>query len=921
MTPPGDFPLRIMYLSAATARGGETAACADLATTRRPDRMRAHWNYLLCLALLSGSIQVARASAPAPLVLHDGWALQSSCAVQASGAQLSTPAYRPQGWRTVAVPSTVLAAQVATGQFKDPFFGANLRAIPGTSYPVGANFSNLPMQANSPYACGWWYRRQFPLPASARGRQVWLHLGGINYRGSLWLNGRQVAGQRDIAGAYRVYDINVTAAAAPGRNNTLAIEVFAPTEKDLGINWVDWSPAPPDKDMGINGPVSIRLSGPVSVRSPLVTTHFADASLATADIAVSAEVANVSAVPEVTTLHAILLGRARAQRITLAPGERRSVLFPPLHIAHPRPWWPYQMGTPHLETLHITAAVSGALSDEVTTRFGIREVTSEVTEKGFRLFHVNGKPVFIRGGGWSQDMMLREDPARLAQQFALIRDLHLNTIRLEGKLETDDFFRLADEQGILVMAGWCCCDQWEKWAQWTPENYSVAAASLRSQMLRLRSHPSLLAWLNGSDNPPPANVESAYLAIEKEARWPNPVLSSASARATSVSGASGVKMTGPYDYVAPSYWLADTGRHGGAWGFNTETSPGPAIPNTSSLRQFLPEDQLWPRGDQWNYHNGSQHFARLTVFDTAMQHTYGDPQSLAQYEKYAQTTAYDSERAMFEAYSRQRYRTTGGIVQWMLNNAWPSMIWHLYDYYLDAGGGYYGARKANEPLHVQYSYDDHSIVLINNTSAATSPVLVRATVLDANLRQLYTHEEKLAGPADSSSKAFTLPASLFGGAGLRFVVLALLDAQGRPVSDNFYWIPEKLTTFDWANTDFTHTPAATFEDLHALSALPPSHLTATLRSAGPGTILTLHNDSQALAFQVTARALASDGKAIDPAFWSDNYIELLPGESRTLTVHTPSAIASVSVSGWNTGTQQLHAVAAKRNFAPAHAPE
>ncbi len=288
--------------------------------------------------------------------------------------------------------------------------------------------------------------------------------------------------------------------------------------------------------------------------------------------------------------------------------------------------------------------------------------------------------------------MLREDPKRLAEQFHLVRDLHLNTIRLEGKLETEEFYRLADEQGILVMAGWCCCDHWEHWDKWSGDTLEVAVASLRSQMLRIRHHPSLLVWLNGSDGPPPEKVERAYLAVEAETHWPNPVLSSASATPTSVTGKSGVKMTGPYDYVSPSYWLVDTSHYGGAYGFNTETSPGAAIPSMNGLRQFIPANGMWPPSADWSYHNGGEGFKNLEVFNTAMKSTYGSTDSVSAYTRVAQTMAYDGERAMFEAYGRNKYTSTG-VVQWMLNNAWPSMIWHLYDYYLEAGGGYYGTKK------------------------------------------------------------------------------------------------------------------------------------------------------------------------------------------------------------------------------------
>ena len=275
------------------------------------------------------------------------------------------------------------------------------------------------------------------------------------------------------------------------------------------------------------------------------------------------------------------------QSVELRPGEDKTVVFDPqqyaeLHVKHPALWWPYQMGTPHLETATVIFEENGKISDEQSVRFGIREVTSELTDKGFRLFKVNGKPILIRGAGWSQDMLLRRTPRTSSNSLGLVKDMHLNTIRLEGKLETEDFFRLADEQGILVMLGWCCCDQWEHWDKWTAENHAVSAASLRSQMLRLRHHASLLVWLNGSDGPPPADVEKAYLEIETETHWPNPVLSSASQTPTTVTGKSGVKMTGPYDYVAPSYWLTDTNRYGGAYGFNTETSPGPAIPTLAA---------------------------------------------------------------------------------------------------------------------------------------------------------------------------------------------------------------------------------------------------------------------------------------------------------------------------------------------------
>ena len=860
--------------------------------------------------------------------LREGWTLQSACKIQADGAAISTTAYHPQGWTEVAVPSTVLAAQVASGEFKQPYFGMNLRSIPGANYPIGQNFSNLPMPDDSPYRCGWWYRKTFMVPAE-RGKTMWLRFGGINYRANLWVNGKQIADDKQIAGAYRTYEFDVTNALVPGKENTIAVETFAPTETDLGINWVDWNPCPPDRDMGLWGPVSLITTGPVSVRSPLAKTQFTDASLQEADLTVYGELHNASD----RAVHGIVTGTVAGvrieQSIDLAANESKTVVFSPeqfsqLRIHNPRVWWPYQMGEPHLETLTLSFIEGGRVSDEQSVRFGIREITSELTDKGFRLFHVNGKPILIRGAGWSQDMLLRQDPEKLRDELRMVRDMHLNTIRLEGKMETEDFFHLTDEQGILVMLGWCCCDHWEHWDKWQPGTLDIATASLRSQMLRIRWHPSLLVWLNGSDNPPPANVESAYLAVESETHWPNPVISSASATPTTVTGPSGVKMTGPYDYVAPSYWLVDTGKYGGAYGFNTETSPGPAIPSLSSIKKFIPADQLWPPNATWSFHFGGGEFKDLNVFDDAMKAVYGPPQNLADYIRVAQTMSYDTERAMYEGYSRNKYTSTG-VIQWMLNNAWPSMIWHLYDYYLDAGGGYFGAKKACEPLHVQYSYDDRSVYVVNSTYQASPHLTVSTHAYDGNLKELFTKQTDLEVPADSSANALSIPDSVFAAnVPITFIQLTLKDAGGKVVSRNFYWVPSKLTTWNWPKTDYTHTPALEHEDLKALRTLPQARIEATAEVV-PGTRTVevhLRNLSKALAFQVAVAATKPDGEDIVPALWSDNYIELMPGESVTLTAtlpaHAPEKYA-ISVSAWNAPPLSLNP-AAKIQTASAGAP-
>ncbi len=867
---------------------------------------------------LLGCCRVAVLEASASVTfLREGWNLQSGCKVHDGGEAISTPSFESVGWYKATVPSTVLAAQVASGEFKDPYFGTNLREIPGTTYPVGENFSHRLMPSDSPYHCPWWYRKDFVVPTSDHVKSIWLRFDGINYRANIWLNGKRIADSTQVAGAYRTYEFDISSEVLPGKSNVLAVETFAPTETELGVNWVDWNPCPPDKDMGLTGAVSLATSGRVTLRAPMVTTHFTSNDASDAQLTVYVDVHNLSDRDVSGVVSGTVSGISIRQEVALKGGEERTVIFTPaafprLRVRNPKLWWPYQMGTPNMETLSLQFIEGGRISDEQTVRFGIREVTSELTDKGYRLFRINGKPILIRGAGWSQDMMLREDPKRLAEQLHLVQDLHLNTVRLEGKLETEDFYRLADEQGILVMAGWCCCDHWEHWDKWRGDTLEVAVESLRSQMLRIRHHPSLLVWLNGSDGPPPEKVERAYLAVESESHWPNPILSSASSTPTSVTGKSGVKMTGPYDYVSPSYWLVDTSRYGGAYGFNTETSPGAAIPSMNGLRQFIPANSLWPPSADWSYHNGGEGFKNLEVFNTAMKSTYGSTDSLAAYTRVAQTMAYDGERAMFEAYGHNKYTSTG-VVQWMLNNAWPSMIWHLYDYYLDAGGGYYGAKKACEPLHIQYSYNDHSVAVVNSRYQAVSGLKASAHLYDQNLVELFSHQADLKVDADSSTTAIALPDSAFdGSSSVLFVDLSLRSADGEVLSTNFYWVPAKLTQFDWAKTDYTHTPAISYEDLTILRDLPPSAIEAEasikLTGAGENTIrLSLHNPSEALAFQISLEATDKDGKPQTAILWSDNYMELMPGETRVVTGQLTASVMphAVHVSGWNISDEQI----------------
>jgi len=885
---------------------------------------------------------------PAPaltLPLRDGWALQSSAKVTATGEAISSASleatsqtkFQTKDWIQADVPTTVVAAQVKSGLLPDPFYATNLRQYPGVSYPIGFNFSNIPMPPDSPYAVSWWYRKEFTLPDAFAGKTVWLNFRGINYRANIFLNGKQIANSNEVAGAWRIYEFNVTSAVKPG-TNVLAVQVWAPTENSLAINFVDWNPAPPDKNMGLWREVYLTASGPVALRYPAVLSKVdspaGEASASAAHLTVTALLKNASAHPVKGTLKGRIGDIENiefAQPVELAAGESKDAVFSPdrypqLNLRNPRLWWPAQMGTPNLYPLHLWFEVNGEVSDSSHTKFGVREITSEVVEQApdrlKRLFKVNGKNILIRGGGWTLDMMLRETPERLADEFRYVRDMGLNTIRLEGQLETEEFFEMADEQGILVMAGWCCCDFWEHWGNWKDEDFEIAKSSLRDQIYRLRSHPSMLAWLNGSDNPPPPDVEEMYLKIEGDLRWPNPVVSSATAKTSTVTGESGMKMTGPYEYVAPSYWTADPYLHtdekpcnpggcGGAYGFNTETSMGPAVPPIESVERMVPKDHLWtvdgPVDEYWNFHAGGGHFKTIQVFTDALNARYGKANSAEEFTYKSQLMTYEGVRAMYEAYSRNKYTATG-VIQWMLNNAWPSTIWHLYDYYLRPGGGYFGAKKAMQTLDPVYGYDDHSVWLVSGQYVDAKGLKLAARVFNLDGTQKFSRDITLNAAADSTAKVFELP-QIEGLSPAYFLDLRITDGSGKLVGSNFYWLSTKPETLDWTKSNWYMTPTASYADYTSLAQLPKVKLKVSSRSERNGedlvTYVSVENPGKTVAFFVRLKLdKGKGGEEILPVIWQDNYISLLPGEKREITAtyranDLGAAKPDVEVSGWN----------------------
>jgi len=363
-----------------------------------------------------------------------------------------------------------------------------------------------------------------------------------------------------------------------------------------------------------------------------------------------------------------------------------------------------------------------------------------------------------------------------------------------------------------------------------------------------------------------------------------------------------VKMRGPYDYVPPSYWLTDV-KNGGAFGFATEISPGPAVPPIESLRSLLTPDHLWPIDSVWNYHAGGGQFKTIATFTAALEARYGPARDAADYARKAQALTYEGERAMFEGYARNKYTSTG-VIQWMLNNAWPSIIWHLYDWYLRPGGGYFGTKAACEPVHVQYSYDDRSIALVNDTQQPTAGLKVTATVLDFALKERFAKSADVDLPADGVVRPFAVP-ELAGLTPTYFLSLTVTKGSDI-VSRNFYWLSTTEDALAWDKSTWYFTPTTTHADLAALSSLPRTSVSvqwsADTGAPEPRGRVTVTNTGSALAFQLRLKAVDASGVEILPVYWEDNYISLLPGERRDIRIALPAwtpAPVGVVVDGWN----------------------
>ncbi len=850
--------------------------------------------------------------------LISDWNIISSEDVKLDGELLSTENVDTDNWYWAEVPSTVLATLVKNGVYKDPYFGMNLKDIPTGQFKVP-----------------WWYRTEFEITKEQFDQIVLLTLDGINYKANIWLNGALVAGKDVVYGAYRRFRFNISEYLKSGKN-ILAIEVFPPKGGDFTIGFVDWNPNPPDDNIGIFRNISLQFNKGVSIENPFVENKI-DYENNFAKLTVSAELVNRTG-KSYTGIVRGRIGDIKFEKLLeVSPDKKIDVKFSAdefeqLKIANPKLWWPNNLGEPNLYKLEIDFVVDDEIHHSTEIKFGIREIEDYINEGGHRGFKVNGHELLIKGGGWTDDLLLQDTHESLQTQIEYVKHMNLNCIRLEGFWGKDQkLYDLCDEKGILIMVGWSC--QWEH-EQYLgkpvdpryggviePDEIDLVAKYWEDQLLWLRHHPSIFVWTIGSDLLPHPDLERKYIETFNKYDTTRPYLNSTGGIGSEqgiistfeiiseISGSSRVKMLGPYAYTPPIYWYTNKNL-GGAYGFNTETCPGANVQPIDSIKKMIPEDHLWPIDEVWDFHCGKNEFATIDRFREAVDRRYGKPNDVEEFTMKAQVLNYELMRPMFEAFQANKGIATG-IIQWMLNSAWPEMYWQLYGHDLLPNGAFYGAKTACKPVHLLYNYGDNSIRFVNDTFNKVKNYKAEIKIYDINSNIIFTETIIIHAEPESSSKVADLP-EIKELTETYFLNLKLYNSDENEVDRNFYWLSTKkdILDYDYKFKDWTyHTPSKEYADLTLLNTLPKVRLNIEhyfeKDNNKQKVVITLNNENDIIAFFIELQLIdKNSGEVLIPVLWEDNYLSLLPNEKRKIDATFSIAgndlqNIDLRVKGWN----------------------
>ena len=842
-----------------------------------------------------------------------GWKMQDVAKVSAAGPVVATAEYKPEGWYVATVPGTVLTTLVDNKVYPEPLYGENMRPIP-----------------ESLNKTSYWYRTTVVVPAAYKGRQTWIHFGGVNYSAEVWVNGREVGTTR---GAFIRGDFDVSAYVRPGRSATIAVLVApqphpgVPHEHTVAngvgqnggetaidgptflstIGW-DWLVAIRDRDTGIWLPVTMDSTGPVVMKDPFVVSDLA-ASKESANLTVSATVENMSA----KAVNGMLVGTITGQgepitfrkEVTLEAKSKGTVSvdshsMPVLHLEHPKLWWPNGYGPQNLYKLSLAFEVGKATSAEQTTTFGVRRIEYQVADSENLTISVNGVRVMVRGGDWGLDEAMKRVPKeRLDAQFHMHALANMNLIRnWVGQSTNPDFYEMADKYGMLL---------WDEFFQPNPSDGPDPAdiptylANVTDKILRYRNHPSIAVWCARNEGYPPKDLDDTLKAMMTKLD-PTRLYQSNSADGR------GVSSHGPYYWRAPRYFYALNES------FKTETG-SVSVPTMESIQGMMPQKDWETINDDWAQHDMAKGAQRGDEYPFTLAKRYGHIRNLADFVRKAQLANYEAFRAMYEGRNAQMFKATTGVITWMSHPAQPSFVWQLYHYDLDPNSALYAVKKAAETVHVQLNESNGGIEVVNNKPETLTGLIVKMTIYESDSK--VSSENKYVVAQVPGSTAVKVAQIEPNGkiSPLYFVKLDLIGSEGQLLSTNFYW------------------QNVAEDDFGGLMKLPSVLLEAEASSQveGDNTVLTvtLHNTTNVIALMAHLQLhQKQSGKRVLPVFYSDNYLSLVPGESRTVTIQAATKDLAgdspmVLVDGFNVDVKPVEgavSIAPNVNAQPMHWP-
>jgi hypothetical protein len=875
---------------------------------------------LFSLPLISVSIVptcwAAAPDIPAPVVLSAGWKLQDVARVPEAGAVVATTHFKAKKWYAATVPGTVLTTLVNDRVYPEPLYGENNRPdiIP-----------------ESLCRTSYWYRTEVKIPKEFAGKHIWLNFDGINYSSTIWVNGTQVGTTR---GAFIRGKFDISTNVNAGKKAVIAVLVApqphpgVPHEHTLRagmgqnggetaidgptflatIGW-DWLPAIRDRDTGIWQKVYLSATGPVLVKDPLVTTDLPLPRIDSSDVAVQATVENVTDQPQKGVLKGTIESLAFEQPVEIAPHSTQKVTFDPkstpaLHMEHPRLWWPNGYGPQNLYKLHLSFEENGAPSDAQDVTFGVRKITYSVPDSENLTISVNGARVFIRGGNWGMDEGMKRIPReRLEAEIHMHQLAHLNLIRnWVGQSTGEDFYELCDKYGMLI---------WDEFFQPNPndgpdpDDLETYMANVRDKILRYRNHPSIAVWCARNEGFPPKEIDDRLQLLMAELEPTRRY------QPSSTSGA-GVRSHGPYSWRAPRDFYKITDDF-----FKTETG-SMSVPTLESIHGMMPKKDWETITDDWAEHDFTKGAQQGDKYPAIVAGRYGKIANLADFVRKAQLMNYEAFRAMYEGRNAQLFHPATAIITWMSKPAQPSFVWQLYHYDLEPNASLFAVRSAGEMVHIQFNQANGDLQVINNLPDEFNGGTAHVTIYNLDGSVAAEHDWPVSAPAATavSLGAVEFPATL---SGVHFIKADLKDSAGKLVSSNFYWRAAPDHQDDLA--DLNKLAMVTLEPQIARNdADGKCVVTVTLKNTSTNIALMTH---------VQLRRKNS-GERVLPVFYDANYVSLVPGEQRTITMEADEGElggedALLVVDGWNATVKAISAkgvaIAPNLDAQPDHSPQ